>query len=109
MIQLWSIFIYPSNQKCNPKRPTHNPFILIIISLPKPQRQITYRLRTAFDSQRLIIGEKVVLGFDTGMVNHGAGIGCEARHGAANVSVDLDDFFNRGGFKEDRGDPFFDA
>lgn len=96
MIQLWSILIYPSNQKRNPKRPTHDPLILIIISLPKSQRQITYRLCTALDSQRLIVGEEVVLGFDTGMVNHGAGIGCEARHGTANVCVNFDDFFNGG-------------
>jgi len=51
----------------------------------------------------------MVLTFETGMVDHRAGIGREAGHGTADVGVDFDDFFDGGGFKEDGGDAFFDT
>ena len=51
----------------------------------------------------------MVLTFDTGVIDHGPGVGCEARHGATDVGVDFDDFFDGGRFKKDGSDPFFDA
>jgi hypothetical protein len=43
------------------------------------------------------------------MIDHGAGIGRETRHGTADVRVDFDDFFNGRGFEEDGRDALFDA
>jgi hypothetical protein len=100
MVQLRSILIYPSNKQRNAKRSRHDPFILIIITLSKPQSQIAYGLCTTFDTEGFVIGKAVVLTLDTGMVDHGAGIGGEAGHGAADVGVDFDDFFDGGGFEE---------
>ncbi len=51
----------------------------------------------------------MVLGLDAGVLDHGAGVGLEARHGAADVGVDFDDFFDGGGFEEGGGDALFDA
>ena len=51
----------------------------------------------------------MVLRFDAGMFDHGAGVGLQARHGTTDVSVDLDDFFHRRRFEQGGGDAFFDA
>lgn len=53
--------------------------------------------------------ESMVLRFDAGMLDHGAGVGLQARHGTSDMSVDFDDFFDRGCFEEGGGDAFFDA
>jgi len=53
--------------------------------------------------------ESVVLGLDAGVLHHAAGIGLQTRHGAPNVSVDFDDFFDGRGFEEGGGDALFDA
>jgi hypothetical protein len=41
----------------------------------------------------------MVLRFYAGVFDHGASIGLEARHGASNVAVDFDNFFDGGGFE----------
>ncbi len=51
----------------------------------------------------------MVLRFDAGMFDHGAGVGLQARHGATDMPVDLDDFFHRRRFEQGGGDAFFDA
>jgi len=43
------------------------------------------------------------------VLDHAASVGLEARHGAANVGVYLDDLFDGGGFEEGRGYALFDA
>lgn len=53
--------------------------------------------------------EGVGLAFDAGVFDHAAGVGLETGHGAADVAVDFDDFFDGGGFEEGRGDALFDA
>lgn len=51
----------------------------------------------------------MVLTFETGVIDHGAGVGGETGHGATDMGVDFDDFFDGRGFEEDGGDAFFDA
>lgn len=53
--------------------------------------------------------ETVVLALDAGVFDHGAGVGLETGHGAADVSVDFDDLLDGGGFEEGGGDAFFYA
>ena len=43
------------------------------------------------------------------MLDHGPGIGLEARHSTAEMGVNFDDFFHRGGFEEGGGHAFLDA
>ena len=50
-----------------------------------------------------------MLAFDTGVFDHGAGIGLQAGHSAADVSVDFDYFFDGRGFEEGGGYTLFDA
>lgn len=53
--------------------------------------------------------EGVVLGFDSGVLDHASGIGLETRHGAADVGVYFYDLFDGRGDKEGGGDALFDA
>ena len=43
------------------------------------------------------------------MLDHAAGVGLEAGHGAPDVAVNLDDLLDRRGFQQRGGDAFFDA
>lgn len=107
-VQLWTILINASNQQRHTKGPTHDT-LLSISTLSESQREITDCLRTALDAQRLIVMERVVLGFGAGVLNHAAGVGLEPGHGAADVVVDFDNLFHRGGLEEAGGDALFDA
>jgi hypothetical protein len=51
----------------------------------------------------------MVLGGDSGVVDHGSGVGGKARHGAADVGVDLHDLFDGGGLEELGGHTLLDA
>ena len=78
-------------------------------ALPKTQREVAHRLRDALDLDALVVGEGVVLGRDAGVVDHGAGVGGEAGHGAAEVAVDLHDLLDGGGLEEGGLDALLDA
>jgi hypothetical protein len=43
------------------------------------------------------------------MLDHGASVGLETGHGAADVGVDFDDFLNGGGYEERGGDALLNA
>ena len=53
--------------------------------------------------------EAVVLALDAGVFDHGAGVGLQAGHGAADVRVYLYDLFDGGGLEEGGGHALFDA
>lgn len=53
--------------------------------------------------------EEVVLGLDARVLDHRAGVGLQAGHGAADVAVDFDDLFDGGGFEEGGGHALFNA
>ncbi len=106
--QLRPPLIEPRNQQRDAKRPTHNT-LLAISALAKPQRQVTDGLRAALDPQRLVVVERVVLALDARVLHHAPRVRLQARHGASDVSVDLDDFFDGRGFEEGRGYALFDA
>ena len=53
--------------------------------------------------------EAVVLALDAGVFDHGAGVGLQTGHGAADVGVYLDDFFDGRGLEEGGGYALFDA
>lgn len=107
-IQRRPVLIKPRNQQRHPKRPTHDT-LLALGALPKPQRQIANRLRTALHPQRLCIVERVVLRLHARVLDHRPGVGLQPAHGAADVSVYLDDLFDGAGFEEGGGDALFDA
>lgn len=53
--------------------------------------------------------EAVVLTLNAGVFDHGASIGLQAGHGAADVGVYFDNLFDGGGLEECRGYALFDA
>lgn len=53
--------------------------------------------------------EAVVLALDAGVFDHGAGVGLQAGHGAADVRVYLYDLFDGGGLEEGGSHALFDA
>ena len=53
--------------------------------------------------------EAVVLALDAGVFDHGARVGLQAGHGAADVGVDFDNLFDGRGLEEGGGDALFDA
>lgn len=107
-VQLRPILINPRNQQCYPEWPAHDT-LLPVRPLSESYCQVANTLGAALHPQRLVVMETVVLTLDAGMFDHGAGVGLETGHGAADMSVDLHDFLNRGGFEEGGGDAFFYA
>lgn len=108
MKQLRPILIMSSNQERHTKWPTHDR-LLTIRTFTKPQRQVANSLRRALHTQGLIVVEGVALAFDTGVLDHGAGVGLQAGHGAADVTVDLDNFLDGGRLQQGRGYALFNA
>jgi hypothetical protein len=106
--QLRPIFIKSSNQEGNAKRPTHDG-LFTLGTFTETQRQVANGLRSALYAEGLIVVESVALALDTGVLDHGARIGLQARHGASNVTVNLDNLFDGGGFEESRGHALLDA
>jgi hypothetical protein len=107
-VQTRPVLIITRNQQRHAKRPTHDA-LLALGTLTKPQRQVAYRLRAALDAQRLIVVEGVVLALDARVLDHAAGIGLKARHGASNVPVDFDNLLDGAGLEERRGYALFYA
>jgi hypothetical protein len=96
------------NQKRDAKRPAHDS-VLALGSLTKPQRQVANSLRAAFNSQRLVVVESVVLALDSRVLDHTAGVGLQAAHRAADMTVYFDYLFDTRGFEEGGGDTLFNA
>lgn len=51
----------------------------------------------------------VVLTLDAGVFDHGTSVGLQAGHGAADVGIYFDNFFDGGGLEEGGGYALFDA
>lgn len=63
--------------------------VVVLDRLAEAERKVTHGLRAALDANLLVVRERVHLAGDTRVVDHGARVGGQARHGAANVPVDL--------------------
>lgn len=92
-IQLRPILINARHQQRHPERSTHDT-LLPLRAFSEPYRQIANTLRAAFYSEGLVVMESVALAFHAGMLDHGARVGLEARHGAADVAVYFYDLFD---------------
>ncbi len=53
--------------------------------------------------------EGVILRLDAGVLDHGSGVGLQTGHGTSDVTVYLDNLFDRGGFEESGGHPLFNS
>lgn len=108
MVQTGTILIVASDQQRDTKGSAHDA-LLAISRLAKPQCQIADGLGAGLDAQGLVVVERVALTLDTGVLDHAAGIGLQAAHGAANVAVDLNDLLDGGGLEQGGGDALLDA
>lgn len=108
MEQLRAIFIEAGNEEGNAKRSAHDGF-LTISTFTETQGQVANGLGGALDAEGLVVVEGVTLALDAGVLNHGAGVGLQAGHGAANVAVNLDNLFDGRGFEEGRRHALLDA
>lgn len=99
MVQAGTVLVVPSNQKRHTKGPTHDR-LTAISRLAETQGQVANGLGAALYPEGFGVVEGMGLALDAGVLNHAASIGLEAGHGAADVSVDLDDLLDGRGLQE---------
>lgn len=108
MIQARPVLVIARNQQRHTKRSGHDA-LLSIGALAEAEGKIANGLGAGLDAEVLVVVEGVGLALYAGVLDHGAGVGLEARHCAADVAVDLDDLLDGGGLEEGGGDALFDA
>lgn len=108
MIELRAVLIVAGDQQGNTKGARHDG-LLAVGTLAEAQGEVADGLGGALDTEGLGVVECVGLGLDTGVLDHGAGIGLEARHGAADMAVDFDNLLDGGGLKEGGSDTLLDT
>lgn len=106
--QLGAILVVSGNQQGDAKRSAHDG-LLSVGALAEAEGEVADGLGGALDAEGLVVVEGVALALDAGVLNHGAGVGLEAGHGAADVAVDLDNLFDRRRLEEGGGDALLDA
>lgn len=106
--QLWPVLIEAGDKQRDTKWPAHDGF-LAISTLAKAQGQVTDGLGCALDPKGFVVVEGVALTLDAGVLDHGAGIGLQTGHGAADMAVNLDNLLDRGRLEEGGGDALLDA
>lgn len=106
--QLGTPLVKAGNEERDAKGPAHDS-LFAVGTLAEAQGEVADGLGAALDAEGLVVVEGVALALDAGVLNHGAGVGLEARHGAADVAVDLDDLLDRRRLEQGRGDALLDA
>jgi hypothetical protein len=71
-------------------------------SAPSPNRSAKSHIACV-----LVVVEGVVLALDARVLDHAAGIGLQARHGASDVGIDFDNLLHRARLKERRRHALF--
>lgn len=108
MEQLGAVLIVAGDEEGNAKGSAHDG-LLAVSTLAESKGEVTDGLGGALDAEGLVVVEGVALALDAGVLDHGAGVGLEAGHGAANVAVNLDNLLDRRRLEEGRGDALLDA
>ena len=108
MVQTGTVLVVPGNQQRHAKGARHDA-LLAVGALAEAQGQITNSLRAALDPQLLVVVERVALALHARVLNHGPRVGLQARHGAPDVPVDLDNLLDGRGFEQSRGHALLDA
>ncbi len=108
MEQLGAILVVTGDEQGDTKGSAHDG-LLAVGTLAEAQGQVADGLSCALDAKRLVVVEVMVLALDAGVLNHGAGIGLQAGHGAANVAVDFDNLLDGRGLEQGGGDALLDA
>ncbi|KAK8051318.1 hypothetical protein PG993_002703 [Apiospora rasikravindrae] len=94
VVELGTVLVVAGNKQGNTKGAGHDA-LLAVGALAETQGQVADGLSATLDTQGLVVVEGVALGLDAGVLDHAAGVGLEARHGAADVTVNLDNLLDR--------------
>jgi hypothetical protein len=105
---LWTELVDAGDQQGNAKRPAHHS-ILVMHTLTKAEGKVAHRLCDTLDFDALVISERVILGRDPGVIDHGPRIGGKTGDRAAEMCVDLHDLFYRRGLKQGRLNALLDT
>ncbi len=108
VVQRRAVLVVAGDQQGDAEGAAHDA-LLAVGRLAEAQGQVADGLGAALDAQLLVVVEGVRLALDAGVLHHGPGVGLQPGHGAADVAVDLDDLFDRGGLEEGRGHALLDA
>ena len=81
----------------------------IVVALTEAQRQVTQRLRSRLERQRLVVREAVVLSLHARVLHHRARIRSQAAHGARQVRVHLHDLLDAAGLEQRRRDALLNS
>lgn len=108
VVQAGTVLVVPRNQQRDTKRPAHDA-LLAVGRLAEAQGQVADGLGAGLDAQGLVVVEGVALALDAGVLDHAAGVGLQAAHGAANVAVDLDNLLDGRGLEQGGGHALLDA
>jgi len=103
-----AVLVVAGDEEGDAKGAAHDA-LLAVGALAEAQGQVADGLGAALDAQALVVVEGVALALDAGVLDHGAGVGLEAAHGAADVAVDLDNLLDRRGLEQGRRDALLDA
>lgn len=88
--QLWADLVDAGDEEGDAERAAHHR-VLIVHALAETECEVADCLRNALHFDPLVVGEGVVLGGDTGVVDDGACVGGKAGHGTSEMRVDLHD------------------
>jgi hypothetical protein len=108
VVQLGTVLVIAGDEQGDAEGTGHDG-LLAIGTLAEAQGEVADGLGGALDAEGLGVVEGVRLRLDTGVLDHGAGVGLEAGHGAANVAVNLDNLLDRRRLEQGRRDALLDA
>lgn len=106
--ELGAVLVVAGDQESDAEGAGHDG-LFALGALAESEGQVADGLGARLDAEGLVVVEGVRLGLDAGVLDHGAGIGLEAGHGAADVAVDLDDLLDGRGLEQGGGDALLDA
>ena len=108
VVELGAVLVVAGDEQGDAEGAGHDA-LLAVGALAEAQGQVADGLGAALDAQGLVVVEGVALGLDAGVLDHAAGVGLKARHGAPDVPVDLDNLFDRRRLQKRRGHPLLHA
>lgn len=108
VVQRWPVLVVAGDQQGDAKGPAHDA-LLAVGRLAEAQGQVADGLGAALDAQALVVVEGVRLALDARVLHHGPRVGLQARHGAPDVPVDLDNLLDRRRLEQRRRHALLDA
>lgn len=94
VVELGAVLVVAGDEEGDAEGAAHDA-LLAVGALAEAQGEVADGLGAALDAQVLVVVERVALALDARVLDHAAGVGLQARHGAPDVAVDLYDLLDR--------------